>query len=118
MSHQAPYAIAARESLLDTPEARVSLMTLDPGQRIPPHCHTAVTDTTLCLAGLAEMTLCAPDERRRLTPGDRTDVAPGRVHSLRNAGTIPCRLLLIQGGGSYDFVPDAAKRHRIAIICP
>jgi len=99
------YTIAGKETILDTPEARVTLMTLAPGQSIPPHSHSAVTDTTFCLSGLATITLDAPPERLRLTPGDRADVAPGRVHGVANAGTLPARLLLIQGPGAYDFRP-------------
>jgi quercetin dioxygenase-like cupin family protein len=106
MSPQAPYAIAGKESILDTPEARVTLMTLDPGQAIPPHRHTSVTDTTFCLAGLAEVTCRDPDQHLRLAPGDRSTVAPGRVHGLRNIGDVCCRVLLIQGGGRYDFVAE------------
>lgn len=100
------YAIAARETILDTAEARVSLMTLAPGQAVPPHHHTVVTDDTFCLAGLAEVVCRAPDERFPLAPGDRATVPPGRVHELRNSGTEPCRVLLVQGPGGYDFVPD------------
>ena len=105
MPARKPYAIAAKETILSAPEAKVTLMTLDPGQSIPPHRHTTVKDTTFCLAGLAELTLFSPDERHRLTPGDRWDVPAGRVHTVRNIGTIPCRLVLVQGGGAYDFLP-------------
>jgi quercetin dioxygenase-like cupin family protein len=99
------YRIAGKEPILATAEARVTLMTLDPGQAIAPHAHSQVTDTTFCLAGLAVITLQNPSERLRLTPGDRAVIAPGRVHAVANAGTIPCRLLLVQGPGSYDFNP-------------
>jgi quercetin dioxygenase-like cupin family protein len=101
----AAYSIADKETILATPEARVTLMTLAPGQSIPPHSHTAVTDTTFCLSGLAEVTLCDPTEHLRLTPGDRTTVHPGRIHGVANVGTLPCRLLLVQGPGAYDFNP-------------
>lgn len=106
MPDKTPYAIAAKETILSAPEAKVTLMTLDPGQAIPPHRHTTVKDTTFCLSGLAEVRLYAPDARHRLGPGDRCDVPAGRVHAVRNIGTIPCRLLLVQGGGAYDFLPQ------------
>jgi quercetin dioxygenase-like cupin family protein len=99
------YSIATKETILATPKARVTLMTLTPGQSVPPHSHTTVTDTTFCLSGLAEITLCDPTERLRLTAGDRATVHPGRVHGVANIGTISCRLLLIQGPGTYDFTP-------------
>lgn len=100
------YVIAAKETILNTPEARVTLMTLAPGQAVPPHRHTVVTDTAFCLAGLAEVACREPEERLRLLPGDRATVAPGRVHHLRNIGAAPCRVLLVQGPGAYDFVPE------------
>lgn len=99
------YAIADKETILDTPNARVTLMTLAPGQSIPAHSHTAVTDTTFCLSGLAAITLEGPRELLRLTPGDRAVVLPGRVHAVANTGTMPARLLLVQGPGAYDFKP-------------
>lgn len=105
MANPPPYRIAAKETILETAEAKVSVMTLDPGQAIPPHSHGQVTDTTFCLAGLAAVQLYDPSERLRLTVGDRTAVPPGRVHSVVNIGTIPCRLLLVQGPGRYDFQP-------------
>jgi quercetin dioxygenase-like cupin family protein len=115
MAHDVPaYTIAGKETVLATADARVMLMTLAVGQSIPAHSHTAVTDTTFCLSGLATITLFGPAglsdpvERLRLTPGDRADVAPGRVHSLANSGTAPARLLLVQGSGPYDFKPAGA----------
>jgi quercetin dioxygenase-like cupin family protein len=106
MPSTAPYAIAATETILDTTEARVTLMTLDPGQAVPRHRHSVVTDTIFCLSGLAEVVCRGPIQCRQLHPGDRASVAPDRVHQLRNPGTLPCRVLLIQGPGRYDFVPE------------
>ena len=105
MGNQPAYSIAGKESILLTTDARVTVMTLAPGQSIPAHRHSQVTDTTFCLSGLAAVHLLDPDERVRLTTGERAVVAPGRVHSVANIGTIPCRLLLVQGPGRYDFLP-------------
>ena len=99
------YTIAGKETILETAEARVTLMTLAPGQSIPPHRHTTVTDTTFCLSGSATITLEGPSERLLLTPGDRASVPPGRIHTVANPGEAPVRLLLIQGPGAYDFLP-------------
>ncbi len=103
-----PYRIAAKETILATNDARVTLMTLAPGQSIPVHCHSAVTDNTFCLSGLAMIVLPDTGERLRLTPGDRACVAPGRPHDVANIGTIDCRLLLVQGPGAYDFLTTEA----------
>lgn len=101
----APYAVAGKETILETEDARVTLFTLAPGQSIPPHRHSIVSDTTFCLSGAAVLTLRDPHELLRLEPGDRATVAPGRPHSVANAGDVPVRLLLIQGPGAYDFLP-------------
>ncbi|WP_300157377.1 cupin domain-containing protein [Solidesulfovibrio sp.] len=101
----APYAIAGKETILATAEAKVTLMTLDPGQGIPPHRHGAVTDHTFCLSGTAAVVLSDPEETLLLSPGDRATVPPGRVHEVANRGDAPAQLLLVQGPGAYDFQP-------------
>lgn len=101
----APYSIAGKETILETAEARATLMTLAPGQAIPPHRHSAVTDHTFCLSGTAAITLYEPREVVPLAPGDRASVPPGRAHGVANTGDGPVRLLLIQGPGVYDFLP-------------
>lgn len=100
-----PYAIAGKETILATAEARATLMTLDPGQSIPPHRHSHVTDHTFCLAGTAVLRLSDPPETVTLRPGDRSSVPPGRVHTVANPGPDKARLLLLQGPGAYDFLP-------------
>lgn len=101
-----PYRITAKEVLLETPQARATLMTLAPGQSIPPHRHSAAVDHTFCLSGTARLFLGNPAETLTLTPGDRARVPPGRPHALANAGAVPLRVLLLQGPGAYDFVPE------------
>jgi quercetin dioxygenase-like cupin family protein len=99
----APYTIAGRRSVIKTPEVRVTLMTLAPGEATPWHTHGAVTDTAFRLDGEAEVQARAPEETIRLTPGEPCAIAPGRPHRVTNAGDTPCRLLLVQGVGPYDF---------------
>ena len=112
------YHIAGKEIILETAAAKVSVMTLAPGQAIPAHSHSTVTDTTFCLAGIAAVQLFAPQERLRLTTGERAVVPPGRVHGVANTGTIPCRLLLVQGPGLYDFQPAACPAEDATDVAP
>jgi quercetin dioxygenase-like cupin family protein len=98
------YSIAARQSIIETPEARVTLMTLGPGEATPWHRHSAVTDTAFRLDGEVEVQAREPQEAIRLLPGEPCRMEPGRVHRVANAGTGPCRFLLVQGVGPYDFV--------------
>ena len=100
-----PYAVAGKEILLCTADARVTLLTLDPGQSIPPHRHSTVTDDTFCLSGTARLHIGDPPVFRTLAPGERATVPPDTVHGVANAGSVPVRLLLVQGPGTYDFLP-------------
>jgi len=98
------YAIAGRQSITETPDLRVTLMTLAPGEATPWHRHSAVADTAFRLDGEVEVQARAPQETIRLSPGQPCRMEPGREHRVANAGDGPCRFLLVQGVGAYDFV--------------
>lgn len=101
------YSISARQSILETPEARVTLMTLAPGEATPWHRHSVIADTAFRLDGEVEVQVREADgniESIRLLPGAPCRMEPGRVHRVANAGATPCRFLLVQGVGAYDFV--------------
>jgi len=100
-----PYAIRDKLSIVSSPDVRATLMTFDPGQEIPWHTHTAVTDSSFCLEGDVEISLRDPDETVRLAPGQWRQAPPGQAHRVRCLGPGPCRVLLVQGVGTYDFVP-------------
>jgi len=101
----APYTIAAKQSIAQTPGLRVTLMTLDPGQEIPWHSHTQVADTSFCLKGRVTISLRHPDATVHLLPGDYQEVPVGRPHRVRCEGEAQCQVLLVQGVGEYDFLP-------------
>lgn len=105
MAATPPYVIAGKETILMTDQARVTLMTLAPGQAIPPHRHSQVTDTTFCLEGQAAVRFPDTGESVALSIGQHASVTPGRLHEVANAGDDVCRLLLVQGPGQYDFLP-------------
>ncbi|HML53008.1 MAG TPA: cupin domain-containing protein [Solidesulfovibrio magneticus] len=105
MTATPPYVIAGKETILTTDQARVTLMTLAPGQAIPPHRHSQVTDTTFCLEGQAAIRFPDTGETAALAVGCHAAVAPGQLHEVANVGDGVCRLLLVQGPGEYDFLP-------------
>ena len=105
MTATPPYVIAGKETILTTDQARVTLMTLAPGQAIPPHRHSQVTDTTFCLEGQAAVRFPDTGESTALSVGQHASVTPGRLHEVANVGDGVCRLLLVQGPGQYDFLP-------------
>jgi mannose-6-phosphate isomerase-like protein (cupin superfamily) len=79
--------------------------TLAPGQRIPWHYHTIITDTTYCLEGTVQIELLDPPQRVLLAVGESFAVPTRRPHQITPSGEQPCRFLLVQGVGQYDRHP-------------
>ena len=79
--------------------------TLEPGQMIPWHYHSVITDTTYCLGGTVQIEMLDPPERLLLAVGDSHAVPPNRPHKITPHGDGACRFLLIQGVGDYDRHP-------------
>lgn len=77
---------------------------LGPGESIPWHHHTQVSDHYYSLEGVVLIETRAPDARRELNPGESATVTPPTAHQVSNPSDKPCRFLLIQGVGKYDFV--------------
>jgi quercetin dioxygenase-like cupin family protein len=99
------YAIADKQVIAQSPDVRVTLMTFDPGQEIPWHTHSNITDTSFCLKGEVEVSLRTPSETVRLSPGQWKEVTIERAHRVRCLGPGQCQVLLVQGEGEYDFMP-------------
>ena len=81
--------------------------TLDPGETIPWHRHTAVSDYYYGLEGTVAVETRAPAARHELGAGQAASVTPPTVHRVSNPGKAPCRFLLVQGVGAYDFIGEA-----------
>jgi quercetin dioxygenase-like cupin family protein len=79
--------------------------TLAPGDEIPWHYHTVITDTAYCIEGVVRIDMLDPPEHVLLAPGESHAVAPHRPHQIMAEGEHPCRFLLIQGVGDYDRHP-------------
>lgn len=91
------------EWLARTDQVQVRVNTLGPGQGTPWHFHTAVTDHVFCLDDGLEVGLRDPDATALLSPGQRQEILPGRIHRVVNTTPRPLRYLLIQATGAYDF---------------
>jgi quercetin dioxygenase-like cupin family protein len=98
------------EWLAKTADVGVRINTLAPGKSTPWHYHRVVTDNVFGLDSPVEVALREPVETVRLLPGQRLEIAAGRVHRVSNPSDRPLRYLLVQATGPYDFnvVPDAA----------
>jgi quercetin dioxygenase-like cupin family protein len=79
---------------------------LDPGEFIPWHHHTQVTDHYYSLEGMLLIETRIPAARHELNPGESATVTPPTAHHVSNPSGNQCRFLLIQGVGKYDFVKE------------
>lgn len=98
------------EILLQTSDVRVRVMALAAGAATDWHRHSQVSDQMVCLEGRIRVELQGPEsELLQLKPGNRCLVPVGRVHRVANAGSETARYLLVQGVGTYDFIPVAVE---------
>ena len=104
------YKIEAREVVAKVKELRASILTVGPGQCVPWHHHSEVTDTVFCIEGPMQVETRTPDEARILAPGDTTVITPGQPHRVSGVDGGRCKFLIIQGVGNYDFIPEADAR--------
>jgi len=102
-----PYKVRAIHVVAKGEDVLVREYTLDPGEMIPWHRHTAVSDYYYGLEGTVVVETREPLVRHEIPAGKAATVSPRTVHKVSNGGAAPCRFLLVQGVGEYDFVPVA-----------
>lgn len=98
------YEIAGRELVAEGADMRVTVLTLARGQCVPWHYHSEITDSFVCLEGPMVVETRAPRNAYRLLPGERCVVPPKTAHYVSGEGGGPCRFMIVQGVGVYDFV--------------
>jgi quercetin dioxygenase-like cupin family protein len=99
------YEIAGRELVAEGSDMRVTVLTLAAGQCVPWHYHTEVTDSFVCLEGPMVVETRAPRATHELAPGGRCAVEPNVAHYVHGKDDGPCKFMLVQGVGTYDFMP-------------
>jgi quercetin dioxygenase-like cupin family protein len=99
------YTIAGSELVAEGADLRVQVLTLAHGQSIPWHYHSEIADSFVCLEGPMVVETRAPRQEFTLNPGERCAVAAKTAHYVHGANGGPCKFLIIQGVGVYDFVP-------------
>jgi len=99
------YQIAHRETVADGVDVRVQVLTMAAGENVPWHYHTEITDTFVCLEGTCVVETRAPRAEHVLEPGDRCAVPPNTAHLVHGLDDGPCKFLIVQGVGVYDFMP-------------
>ena len=99
------YEIAGRETVAEGKDLRVRVLTLGAGQCVPWHYHTDITDSFVCLEGPMVVETRAPRATHVLRPGERCAVGPKTAHYVHGLDDGPCKFLIVQGVGVYDYVP-------------
>jgi quercetin dioxygenase-like cupin family protein len=99
------YEIADRELVAEGADLRVQVLTLAAGQCVPWHYHSEIADTFVCLEGPMVVETRVPRNDYLLMPGQRCAVPPRTAHYVHGQADGPCKFLIVQGVGVYDFVP-------------
>jgi len=99
-----PYKVRDIHVVAKGADVLVREYTLDPGEAIPWHRHSEVSDHYYGLEGVLVIQTRNPSARHEISAGQSATVTPPTVHHLSNSSTRPCRFLLVQGVGKYDFV--------------
>jgi quercetin dioxygenase-like cupin family protein len=99
------YEIAGRETVAEGADLRVLVLTLAAGQCVPWHYHNAITDSFVCLEGPMVVETRAPHAVHMLEAGQRCAVAAKTAHYVHGKDNGPCKFLIVQGVGIYDFMP-------------
>jgi len=101
-----PYQVTKVSVVAKGADVLVREYVLSPGESIMWHRHTEVTDYYYSLEGKVLIETRAPAAHYELGPGKSATVMPPTVHHVSNPTGEPCRFLLIQGVGKYDFVKE------------
>ena len=104
-SSEGIYSVEGRETVAATPDLRMVVLTLAPGQTVPWHWHTTVDDHFICLEGPMVVETRAPRERFELAAGQRCTVPARRAHHVSGKDGGRCKFAILQGIGTYDFNP-------------
>ncbi len=103
-----PYSVEKVERIAATPELRASRFTLAPGEAIPWHFHSEVTDRFYCLEGTLRIETRAPAGDHMIAAGGDWAVPARTAHRVSNGGSGCCRFLILQGVGRYDYIACGA----------
>jgi quercetin dioxygenase-like cupin family protein len=102
------YEVERRDRHAERPGFRITELQISPTQQVPWHCHTNIQDTFYVLDGRVRLNLRDPVETVELAPSQTYSVRPGRPHLVTNAGETSATFLILQGIGTYDYVPQSA----------
>jgi quercetin dioxygenase-like cupin family protein len=98
------YTVKDVEQVMADAYVQARVFTLAPGDSIPWHYHSEVTDHYFILSGALIIKTQNPYREREVGIGERHQILPQTIHLLWNRGAMDCRFLLLQGIGKYDWI--------------
>lgn len=104
MGESRGYTVKSIEPVMIGSDVQARLFTLAPGETIPWHFHSAVTDWYFVLEGALSIETRAPADHHELIVGECYHIAPKTAHVVSNRSEADTRFLLVQGVGPYDFL--------------
>ena len=110
-SAELPYEVESVDIVAELPDLVVSEMVLASGQEVPWHLHSNVTDTFYGLSGCTSIRY-GKDGEVLLHPGESIAVPARTPHRVACSGGESSRFVIVQGIGSYDFIPCRAPSGR------
>ena len=105
MAAKGDYPLEGRELIAQSNGLRMQVLTLAAGQEVPWHWHTEVTDTFFCMEGPMVVETRAPASTTVLHPGQMHAVPARCAHRVTGQGGGRAKFAILQGVGSYDFMP-------------
>ena len=104
--HPQPYKVRRIHVVAKGADVLVREYTLDPGEAVPWHHHTTVSDHYYGLEGSVLVETRSPAAHHEIGVGETATVTPPTAHHVSNPTARPCRFLLVQGLGQHDFVRE------------
>jgi quercetin dioxygenase-like cupin family protein len=104
MAQGAGYTVISIEPVAIGSDVQARLFTLAPGETIPWHFHSAVTDWYFVLEGALSIETRGPADQRLLSVGGNFRIPPKTAHLIANRSDADTRFLLVQGVGPYNFL--------------
>jgi quercetin dioxygenase-like cupin family protein len=104
MAQGAGYTVKSIKPVAVGSDVQVRLFTLAPGETIPWHFHSAVTDWYFVLEGALSIETRAPADHQLLAMGGTYRIPPKIAHLVANRSDGDTRFLLVQGVGHCDFL--------------
>ncbi len=100
-----PNTINRGDLILKTSDVLIRVLKLEQGSSTGWHHHSIVSDFVVCLSGEVAVETKNPEQSKVLLPGQRYRIEPMQVHCVKNTSAQASEYLLVQGTGSYDFIP-------------